>query len=214
MDHGIDLTSFAEDNGLLRLPPDGLNADRTVPGVCAICLCPYESGDQVTWSTEVSCQHAFHTDCIIPWLAKDEGPKCPVCRQAFCPVAVIDDAVVDLDRENSFLQSFSQALAFSQLYRTHPSELSVDRNNSALTLQLANLAIQNRTAVAALEAGLHIPESAAASTSDSSSERQQALPTTTTAESGTGQRPPSSESDDGADDNVHTDASGNVRTLP
>lgn len=55
-----------------------------VPGSCVICLCPYEVGDDVTWSTDGSrCPHAFHFDCIVTWLSKKEEPLCPCCRQDF-----------------------------------------------------------------------------------------------------------------------------------
>jgi len=62
---------------------------RLVPAACAICLCPYEKGEDVTWSPRKECQHAFHSDCIIPWLAKTDDPKCPCCRQDYCDPAVI-----------------------------------------------------------------------------------------------------------------------------
>jgi Ring finger domain len=136
---------------IIQLPSIGVNTDRTISGVCTICLCPYEDGDQISWSTEESCQHAFHTDCIIPWLAKKEEPRCPVCRQEFCAtpnVSHVDDTAFDFDleRENSFLQSFSQALAMSQLYRPYPSESanSYEQTRNAITLQLATLALENQ----------------------------------------------------------------------
>lgn len=77
----------------------------SVPGVCAICLCPYEAGDQVTYSQSISedqdgeagpnsaqtstCTHAFHKECIVQWLAKknEARPECPCCRRPFCSVA-------------------------------------------------------------------------------------------------------------------------------
>ena len=141
-----------DDSGqIIQLPSIGVNTDRTVSGVCTICLCPYEDGDQISWSTEESCQHAFHTDCIIQWLAKKEEPQCPVCRQEFCAtptVSLVDDAAfdIDLERENSFLHSFSQALAMSQLYRPYPSEVaqSYEHTRNAITLQLATLALENQ----------------------------------------------------------------------
>jgi hypothetical protein len=141
-----------DDSGrIIQLPTIGVNTDRAVSGVCTICLCPYEDGDQISWSTEESCQHAFHTDCIIPWLAKKEEPRCPICRQEFCAapnVSHIDDTAfdIDLERENSFLHSFSQALAMSQFYRPYPSESAntYEQTRNAITLQLATLALENQ----------------------------------------------------------------------
>jgi Ring finger domain len=116
-------------------------------------LCPYGDGDQVSWSPEVQCQHAFHTNCIIPWLAKQEEPKCPVCRQEFCPPALVEPGIVELNRENALLESFSQALS-SQFYRFHSLESGILATN-AISIQLA---IQNRTANAAVESGQHNAE--------------------------------------------------------
>lgn len=36
---------------------------------CSICLCHMEENDQVSWSANTSCSHAFHTDCVHSWLA-------------------------------------------------------------------------------------------------------------------------------------------------
>mmetsp|Transcript_23461 Transcript_23461/g.51340 ORF Transcript_23461/g.51340 Transcript_23461/m.51340 type:complete len:399 (-) Transcript_23461:67-1263(-) len=95
-----------ENNAELRLP-----TSRRVPDICAICLCPYEVGDRVTYSealtptmtksdedtvtpSQSSCPHAFHTDCIVEWLAKknDAHPECPCCRRSFCTVVPITTA--------------------------------------------------------------------------------------------------------------------------
>jgi hypothetical protein len=88
---GAVLDMDAMDSALLSLPLDtnsntATNTLRTVAGGCAICLCPYDEGDCVTWSPHQSCSHAFHRDCIIPWLAKQNAPNCPCCRQQFCTV--------------------------------------------------------------------------------------------------------------------------------
>jgi Ring finger domain len=116
-----DCADLADTSSSLQLPGDAgssrpPNANRIVPGFCAICLCSYEPGDRVTWSQEplerqdptssssfsrttaeasFACQHVFHHDCIVPWLSKtnDAQPKCPCCRQAFSriePVAATD----------------------------------------------------------------------------------------------------------------------------
>jgi Ring finger domain len=122
-----------------------------VPALCAICLGTYETGDCVTWSPSESCQHAFHTECILEWLAKkapsivastntnmdNDSTKCPLCRTEFCPVAtakVIESIRVRQQQQNNSLrerflashndvtsaniiESFTQALALSHLYR-------------------------------------------------------------------------------------------------
>ena len=210
LDYGIDYSDFTEDNGLVRLPSDAVNADRTVPGVCAICLGPYVEEEQVSWSPEVSCQHAFHTECIIPWLAKKDEPKCPVCRQEFCAAAVVDEAAIGFDlqqREASFLESFSQALALSQMYRPYTSE-----SGNTITLQLANLAIRDRTANAAIEAGLHMTPEPEPARNASPSEGGAEASSSFTTERSMRERP-SSEIDQGTDDHANADTSGTSQTL-
>eukprot|EP00980_Cylindrotheca_fusiformis_P008136 scaffold1727_cov133-Cylindrotheca_fusiformis.AAC.39 len=83
---GAVLDHEVMDQSILQIPPGKPNGERTVPGGCAICLEPYKEGDSVAWSKEDTCKHAFHTECIIQWLAKKEDPKCPCCRQDFCSI--------------------------------------------------------------------------------------------------------------------------------
>mmetsp|Transcript_15232 Transcript_15232/g.20793 ORF Transcript_15232/g.20793 Transcript_15232/m.20793 type:complete len:270 (-) Transcript_15232:587-1396(-) len=66
------------------IPTDAKNGNRTVPNCCAICLCPYDIGDELVWSSNEACSHAFHSECIVDWLIKmQEGTPCPCCRQDF-----------------------------------------------------------------------------------------------------------------------------------
>eukprot|EP00978_Attheya_sp_CCMP212_P012946 scaffold32283_cov54-Attheya_sp.AAC.17 len=62
------------------------------PNSCVICMSQYKIGSSVTWSPLVEgegnlplCQHAFHTECIVTWLAKnnESAMQCPCCRQNF-----------------------------------------------------------------------------------------------------------------------------------
>lgn len=62
----------------------GPNFQKTISNQCAICLCDYTKGDKVVISSNNSCPHAFHQDCIIEWLVKmQDGTPCPCCRQTF-----------------------------------------------------------------------------------------------------------------------------------
>jgi hypothetical protein len=43
---------------------------------CTICLTDFQSTSVVS---KLPCQHAFHQDCLTPWLEKSDS--CPVCRE-------------------------------------------------------------------------------------------------------------------------------------
>jgi hypothetical protein len=48
------------------------------PKSCPICMEEYKVGDEICWSRNTDCYHAFHLDCILSWLM--ENDECPMCR--------------------------------------------------------------------------------------------------------------------------------------
>jgi hypothetical protein len=48
------------------------------PRSCPICFETYQKGDEIAWSRNVECYHAFHVKCILYWLLDHD--TCPMCR--------------------------------------------------------------------------------------------------------------------------------------
>lgn len=64
---------------------DEFIAEITLGPSCAICLDPFQMGDMVSYSSDVSlCQHEYHQICITDWLMKCY--QCPVCRSNYIPI--------------------------------------------------------------------------------------------------------------------------------
>lgn len=66
--------------GLIRMLSSALYKEEDTHG-CDICLTDYEVGDQVCFSPNDDCIHAFHKDCILDWTMRN--PNCPVCRRNY-----------------------------------------------------------------------------------------------------------------------------------
>jgi len=60
---------------------------------CSICLTEFRLGDELSWSRDLKCKHVFHSECLIPWLMKNN--ECPFCRENI----VEDDNDVSKDKE-------------------------------------------------------------------------------------------------------------------
>ena len=54
-----------------------LLGDRMKNDSCCICLELFEDNAELV---ELSCSHAFHTDCIRKWLLDKSTTKCPLCN--------------------------------------------------------------------------------------------------------------------------------------
>eukprot|EP00934_Nitzschia_sp_Nitz4_P007047 Nitzschia sp. Nitz4//scaffold92_size79448//65072//66043//NITZ4_005401-RA/size79448-augustus-gene-0.34-mRNA-1//-1//CDS//3329560216//7037//frame0 len=103
------VASDSEEPRFLRLPacagPD-LSSPRTVEAECAICCSCYEVGDEVVWS-RMECSHAFHRDCLLPWISK--GKKhCPLCRSLFVPDTAIEEICVQQQEKDDYRATTEQ----------------------------------------------------------------------------------------------------------
>ena len=126
------------DNVILTLPPEANilgtpegNA-RRVPGGCAICLCPYKEGEAVTWSRKESCRHCFHANCVIPWLARQNEPKCPLCRQYFCTIEPVPGEEQLAHRQSSLAAFGLIPHAIATPVRSRTNFFSRIRNHSSM----------------------------------------------------------------------------------
>ena len=60
-------------------------------------ICYFKINFHFRFETGLACSHAFHYECILPWLI--EGKKrCPICRDWFVPGEKIEDQKNELQR--------------------------------------------------------------------------------------------------------------------
>jgi Ring finger domain len=92
-ENGSGTQNFNLDSEFTVLQLDGShpNANRQVSAVCIICLTSYEVHDSVSFSSNPACRHAFHTECITKWAAKEDKLLCPCCRQDFCSLIELEE---------------------------------------------------------------------------------------------------------------------------
>ncbi len=94
----------------------GTNSTDT-ENLCSVCLEPFLEGEEVAWSRQLTCNHCFHSSCLITWLMKHED--CPVCRAIFMNMNDFEDTTTCGGRSNG-LESTN--------HQHHPSVTTIDRS--------------------------------------------------------------------------------------
>lgn len=70
----------------------------TMSTSCSICIDDFEEGEKIRLLPR--CGHAFHTDCILPWLTERQG-CCPCCKaEVICPVISETEEANERNEEN------------------------------------------------------------------------------------------------------------------
>jgi hypothetical protein len=70
-----------------------LHHTTTMCSTCSICIDEFEEGEKLRLLPR--CGHAFHTECILPWLTERQG-CCPLCK-----TSVLEEADNDDDENNN-----------------------------------------------------------------------------------------------------------------
>jgi hypothetical protein len=98
LSHTTDQSNFIGKNAMIDVLPVGGGLDEEQPlesstqndlpsssslysnlncTVCSICIEEFEDGERIRLLPR--CGHAFHTECILPWLCERQG-CCPLCK--------------------------------------------------------------------------------------------------------------------------------------
>jgi len=153
LDHGNKAVAEHEDDGRLIKVVDRtyatLNASTrteitnagdispmtTCSTACSICIDDFEAGEKIRL---LPCGHAFHTDCILPWLTRRQG-CCPMCKK----IVIVDEETNTAAEStpfsrclenNSGMDSIEESAAIQDRhYALGGAEMSRDENNHEST---------------------------------------------------------------------------------
>jgi len=136
----ISANDFGEDKSLEL---DSKDAEH-----CAICLVDYQDGDEICWSHNLSCNHAFHHNCIIEWLLSHD--ECPCCRHNY--LSFFDETEIEIgsdqpngalvptpvtsrarDEDAQLARNLQLLYQFSRSFPSVPTFLSMEIDNDVVS---------------------------------------------------------------------------------
>eukprot|EP00980_Cylindrotheca_fusiformis_P030946 scaffold25665_cov113-Cylindrotheca_fusiformis.AAC.6 len=80
---------------------------------CLVCCEEFEEKDEICWSKNPQCNHAFHIQCIEPWFMQHD--ECPVCRNNYLATSeeICCDETCAVTESQSSLPSMNVSLVCS-----------------------------------------------------------------------------------------------------
>lgn len=76
--------TIPNESDIFLIHSDNSSSRRTVDEeyTCSICLSSFKDGEEVAWTRNSTCPHAFHVHCISEWCeTAGAGTTCPICRR-------------------------------------------------------------------------------------------------------------------------------------
>ena len=132
---------------------------RRVAIECPICLCDYQVGSDIVWSSNPQCEHVYHKSCIEQWLMKGrDGPLCPCCRRDFVidPLDSMSEEMGDLEKgtREAVRGNPRRMVPTSTLTSTRSIEIPSNLNNynDAMIAMFLRASIANPVSVSTLTA--------------------------------------------------------------
>jgi RING-finger-containing ubiquitin ligase len=94
----IIVDSFREWRSTRHGIDDSIQSSIYSPKSCSICMSRYKDGDEICWSRNEKCYHAFHLGCMMEWLMKHND--CPMCRRNYLRTDEPENVGNDRDARN------------------------------------------------------------------------------------------------------------------
>ncbi|OAY80793.1 RING-H2 finger protein ATL8 [Ananas comosus] len=99
---------------------------------CAICLEDFAAGEELRVLPR--CKHAFHKDCIDPWLLARSKSTCPLCRDPVVVTRPMSDRDLDRDSDDNTDNGFPTVDSLMNFYRLYGDDESFGIDDDSISV--------------------------------------------------------------------------------
>nr|CAD1838011.1 unnamed protein product [Ananas comosus var. bracteatus] len=99
---------------------------------CAICLEDFAAGEELRVLPR--CKHAFHKDCIDPWLLAQSKSTCPLCRDPVVVTRPMSDRDLDRDSDDNTDNGFPTVDSLMNFYRLYGDDESFGIDDDSISV--------------------------------------------------------------------------------